>query len=364
MQRYRLLKSAISFCLCCFISSHIQAAEKAEIINIGTWGGVYEAAQKTAIFSPFETQTGIKLKTTLQYGGLAILQGSDVPDIVDMEEPDARLACEKGLLHSLDFIQLLSTDSASAIESEFLEDSFSPCAVAHNTFSTVVAYSSSAFSGEKPQTIVDFFDVERFPGMRGLQKKPSAILEWALLAYGIPISQIYDLLSTARGMKLAFRKIEKLRGHIIWWQDPDEPAALLGDGTLVMSSGYNGRFFDAQSPDNPIIILWDGQIVDRSVWAFPAAHTEIKPAAKDFIGFAMNSKQQAKLADIIPYGPTRLNALKKMGNHPTKGIPMVNHLPLAKHHLKRAIFRDTTWYSSTAQLRQQAFDAWLKQSSH
>ncbi len=361
MRLCKSLLSAVNFSLCLFILGNLEAAEPQGMINIGTWGGVYEAAQQAAIFTPFEKQTGIKINTTLQYGGLDILKSSEVPEIIDMEEPDARLACEEGLLHPFDFIQLLSTNSGTAIKNEFLVDSFSKCAVAHNTFSTLVAFSSQAFPGEKPQSITDFFDVIRFPGMRGLKKEPSAILEWALLAHGIPISQVYDLLSTDRGLKLAFKKMENLRGHIIWWENPDDPAQLLGDGTLVMSSGYNGRFFDAQSPDNPLIILWDGQIVDRSVWAFPAAHKNISPAAKDFIRFAMKSKQLATLAETIPYGPTRLNALKQIGNHPSKGIPMADHLPSAKHHLDRAIFRDTRWYSSTAKLREKAFENWLRQ---
>ena len=47
------------------------------------------------------------------------------------------------------------------------------------------------------------------------------------MAEGVPIDQIYDLLSTDRGMRLAFRRLDSIRDHIVWWDDPKEPAALL-----------------------------------------------------------------------------------------------------------------------------------------
>ena len=84
-------------------------------------------------------------------------------------------------------------------------------AVAQLVFSTVVAFDVRAFPGEKPRGIADFFDVERFPGRRALRCAPVALFEWALLAYGMPPTQVYDLLSTERGLDLAVRKLEAIR---------------------------------------------------------------------------------------------------------------------------------------------------------
>ena len=38
----------------------------------------------------------------------------------------------------------------------------------------------------RPQTIADFFDLEKFPGKRGIRKSPKANLEMALMADGVP----------------------------------------------------------------------------------------------------------------------------------------------------------------------------------
>ncbi|NNF78535.1 MAG: ABC transporter substrate-binding protein, partial [Rhizobiales bacterium] len=62
---------------------------------------------------------------------------------------------------------------------------------------------------------------------------------------GVPVAQVYDLLSTERGLKVAFRKLEEIRSAIVWWTDPAEPPALLAKGEVAMASGFNGRFFAA-----------------------------------------------------------------------------------------------------------------------
>ena len=333
-------------------------------ITVSTWGGAYEYAQRNAIFDPFEQLTGIKINTQLQRGGLDMLRGDNIPDLVDMEGEDAQSACQQQLLLNINFKHLVAPanntdDRPITAADDFLAQSFIPCGVAHLTFSTVIAYNANTFPGKKPQTINDFFDLKNFPGKRGLRNSPGTILEWALMASGVPISQVYDLLSTKRGLKLAFKKLDTIREQIIWWEKPEEAAELLAKKHVVMTSGYNGRFFEAQSPENPLTMLWDGQLIDHSIWVVPASHKSLRPEVEQFIRFATRPEQMAKLAEYIPYGPTRLSALERIGNHYSKAIPMRGHLPTASHHIKRALIRDTRWYAYTETLRQEAFKKWL-----
>ncbi|MEZ5450103.1 MAG: extracellular solute-binding protein [Thiolinea sp.] len=134
---------------------------------------------------------------------------------------------------------------------------------------------------------------------------------------------------------------------------------LLTSGQVAMSSGYNGRFFEAQSRQQPLIILWDGQIIDRDVWAIPRGHGQLKPAVRAFLQFALAPQQLAQLAERIPYGPTRASALERIGTHPQRG-PMRDHLPTAPHHRQQALLRDTRWYARTADWREREFCEWLE----
>src|SRR3546814_10007989 len=80
----------------------------------------------------------------------------------------------------------------------FLPGALQPCAVGSLAWSMAIAFSDS--TGEiraddiKPSSLQDFFDLERFPGPRGLRRTPMTNLEWALLADGVPGDKVYSLL--------------------------------------------------------------------------------------------------------------------------------------------------------------------------
>ena len=332
-------------------------AKAAEPLIVTSWGGAYEASQKAAYIEPFEKQSSTAIQLKEYNGGFEMLKGSGLPafDVLDMTEPDMLVACAEGLLEP--FSALSNSEAA-----DFLDGSLRECGVVHLVFSTVLAYDDRAFPGEKLQTVSDFFNVERFPGKRALRRQPIALLEWALLAQGVPISQLYDLLSTERGMTLAFRKLDQIRDDIIWWTSGSEPPELLKTGKAVMASGFNGRFFDARVNDGAAItIIWDGQLLDASVWAI-AKGTPRRKQAEEFIRFATRPQNMATLASHIPYGPTRKSAMRRIGLHVKSNTPMLHHMPTSTANLRRAIRSDSVWYARTEALRQRRFEAWLAKS--
>ncbi len=352
------MKRCSAFLLCFFGLVHQAGAEKQ--LTIATWGGSYERAQQTTLFTPFEESTGIQINTQYYSGELAILNSDLVPDIIDMTLDDTLLACEQNTIKHIDATKVLvNTEKGVPPEDDFVAGTILPCGVSHLSYSTLIAYNERAFPGEKPLSIRDFFDIENFPGKRAIQKKPSEILEWALIAEGVPIDQVYDLLSTERGLRLAFRRLDSIRDELIWWDNPKQPAELLNSGKAVMASGFNGRFFDAQVQGAPITMLWDAQIVDWNVWVIPNTKNQSDELAHQFIRFVTQADNMARLAENIPYGPSRKSALNRIGLHPEKGFSMRDHLPTADHHLKRALFRDAKWYARTSTLRNDRFWQWL-----
>lgn len=351
------------FLCCSLFSTALFAQETQEEILVGTWGGSYEKAQYAALFEPFESETGVQVNTSRYTGGLNILKSDLLPDVIDMTLEDALLACDQKLLHKMDMVRIVETTMPEfKAKKDFFANALLPCGIAHLSYSTLIAYDERVFTGEKPQHIKDFFDTKRFPGKRAIQKRPTDILEWALIAEGVPINQVYDLLSTERGMRLAFNRLDSIKNDIIWWENPKEAAALLDAGKAVMASGYNGRFFNAQIDGAPITMIWDAQIIDWNVWVIPKRNRESKSNTKrsyDFIRSVTQAKKMARLAEIIPYGPSRKSALKRIGLHAEKGFSMRDHLPTAKHHLDRALFRDANWYANTFELRNTRFWDWL-----
>lgn len=346
------------FILCFLAMPPIFANE----LIVGTWGGSYEETQRKTLFLPYELETANKVKTQLYLGGLDFLRGANIPDVLDMTEEDALLACEQGLIKPYAFITLLDPSTKKEPANiDFMKNAIQPCGVAHLHYATLIAFDDRAFKGEKPSQIADFFDIERFPGKRALHQSPTALLEWALMAEGAPKDQIYDLLSTDRGIRLALRRLDKIRDHIIWWKNPEQPVQWLQSQKVVMTSGFNGRFFNAQNNGSRISMLWDGQIISKNMWVFPNSTSPPSIAAKQFIRRATQPQRMARLAENIPYSPTRLSAIKLIGSHATTGTPMQDHLPTTAHHLNKAIISDAKWYAYTRDFRQRRFEQWLNQ---
>ncbi len=188
---------------------------------------------------------------------------------------------------------------------------------------------TGAFPSVKPGTIEGFFDIEAFPGKKAIQQGPYVILELALIAEGVPTAQVYGLLSTDRGLKLVFRKLDEIRSAIVWWHDPSESASLPEEGEAAMALGCNGRFFRAAESGLPIRIIWDWRLTD--------------------------------LAEIIPFGPARLTLMNRSG-HVGGGrvsISMLDYLQSAPRHGMRALERDSEWYAHTWELRMRRFQDWL-----
>lgn len=337
------------------------AAPAQEALTVVSWGGAYEAAQKRAIFDPFTRETGIPVNIARYNGNLGALENradEESWDVIDMLESTAISACEAGQLQKLDAAAVLKADHAE-LQRDFGPARLRRCSIPQNVFATVLAYDDRAFPGIKPMRVEDFFDTGRFPGKRAIAKSPDGILEWALMAEGVPPEQVYDLLSTDRGLRLAFRQLEALRDHIIWWDEAGEAPRLLAEGRAAMASGYNGRFFSATQDENaPISIIWDGRLIGYDVWAIPAM-TDQPEAARRFLRFASRPEAMARLAEQIPYGPARRSAMDRIGLKPGTGIPMRDHLPNAPQHGARALVSDSLWYSHTSAMRHRRFRAWL-----
>ena len=341
------------------------AAVAQEKLTVFSWGGVYETAQKKAIFEPFTRQTGIEIDSKIYFGSMETLRRRaerEGWDVVDMIEDRAISACQEGLIQPLDIDRIVVADPFLPVSEDFSENAFRECSVAQNVFATVIGYNDQKFPGVKPSRIEDFFDLENFPGRRSIQKSPDAILEWALMAEGVPPSQVYDLLSTDRGLDLAFRKLDSLRGNIVWWKGAGSPSRLLVSGVVSMASGYNGRFFSASNDKGqPITVVWDGRLIGIDVWAVNAKSSRPELAEK-FLAFATMPEQMASLAEIIPYGPTRQTGRMRVGLGSTTNVHMSDHLPNAPHHGGRILAQDSVWYSRTKELRERRFQEWLEET--
>jgi putative spermidine/putrescine transport system substrate-binding protein len=339
----------------------------APVLRIGTWGGAYARAQREALFEPFSRATGIEIAVRRYDGGLAELRrqvagdGDELPwDLVDMTMSDTLTACREGLLQPLPHERLPPSPDGVPAARDFIADALTRCGVAHTAYATVIAYDRRAFPGIRPTRVADLFDLERFPGQRALQRAPFGNLEWALRSYGVPAADLYNLLSTRRGLGLALERLDEIASEVRWWRDGGRPVELLAAGQVVMASGYNGRFFDAVAErDAPIEILWDGQIQELENWTISAASAQ-SSAAWDFVRYATSTEALARFARYLPYGPARRSASARVSDHIDRGLDMQPHLPTHPRNARTRIIKDVEWYARTHDRIRAIFTQWLE----
>ena len=180
-------------------------------ITAVSWGGAYTVSQIEAYHKPWTAATGNTVVSEDYSGGIAEVKaqveaGNVTWDIIDVEKSDAVRGCDEGLFMEIDPTSLPAGSDGTAAVDDFIPGSFTDCAVANIVWSTIFAYDSSVTTNG-PKTIADFFNVDAFPGKRGLRKSPKANLEMALAADGVASGDIYDVLATDEGVDRAFANL-------------------------------------------------------------------------------------------------------------------------------------------------------------
>ena len=344
---------------------HDAAAADERAITVASWGGLYERSQVKAYFEPFTAATGIRVEVARYDGGLAELrrqieEGTASWDLLDMTMADNRAACEQGLLEPIDHAILLPAPDGTPARRDFVDGALTECGVSQIVYATVIAYNRDAFPGERPGRMADLFDLARFPGKRALQRGPQANLEWALMSYGVPRQELYPLLSTARGLRLAFERLDSIRDEVVWWTGTDEPVALLLSGEVVMASQYNGRLFEAATlQGHPVEIIWDAQVYELGAWGIPKGTPRLDDVLS-FVRFATGTRPLADQARYIAYGPARRSSMRLVSTHAEAGIDMRPHLPTDPTNFATAILKDVEWYASLHDRIKSRFDTWLE----
>ena len=336
----------------------------AETLTVVSWGGSYEQASRKAILEPFSKETGIEIRVEVYNGGLAQVRaqvetGNVYWDIVDLEMADAARGCDEGLLEYVDIDDLAPAPDGTPAAEDFFEGTVTDCGGGLLFYSTIYAYNADSFPGDKPSTIDDFFDLDRFPGRRGMRRAPQVNLEFALLADGVPVEEVYDTLGTAAGMSRAFRKLDTIKDDIVWWEAGAQPPQMLADREVVMSTAYNGRIFNAQVVENqPFVVVWDGQVLDSGIIGI-VAETPNLEIARQFVRYATRSEVQAAVGRYISYSPARHSGTELISTHLATGVDMKQHMPTSPQNLKRVIYNDWEWWSDHADDVNERFSAWL-----
>lgn len=346
--------------------SGVAGLAAAEDITVMSWGGAYTNSQIEAYHKPFIAQTGIGIISMDSDNPATPIKaqveaGNVTTDVADVEFADAVRLCDEGMLEQIDPASLPAAPDGTSAAEDFLPQGLSDCAVGSIVFSTIFAYDTTKFA-DGPTTVADFFDLERFPGKRGLKKAPKALLEMALMADGVTADQVYAALATDEGVDRAFAKLDTIKDQIVWWEAGAQPPQLLADGEVAMTTAYNGRIFAAAVAEGkPFSIVWDGQVYEYNLFVIPKGAPH-KDAALEFVKFATDTQRLADQAKWISYGPARKSSAALVGLYQDGKTEMAPHMPTNPDNMKNALASSYDfWVDHESELAER-FNAWLAAS--
>jgi putative spermidine/putrescine transport system substrate-binding protein len=283
-------------------------------LTVASWGGAYTTALTESMYKPFEAKHKIKVLSVDRGGGLGeiaaqVKSGNVKWDVVDADPQEAIKGCEEGLLEKIDSGRLPAGADGKAGSKDFVTGAIQECAVASVVFANVLAYDRARLGNNGPKSVEDLFDTKKFPGKRGLHKDPVGIFEWALMADGVAVGDVYKVLATPAGLDRAFKKLDTIKKDIVWWTAGSQPQNLLASGEVIMSGAWHGRIVDANFKEKKdFVIVWDGQITAQNMFAIPKG-SKNAAAAQEFIREATSAQTLADFVNYMPYAPTRQSSI-------------------------------------------------------
>jgi putative spermidine/putrescine transport system substrate-binding protein len=319
---------------------------KGKTLRICSYGGSYQESQRKAFFEPFADKFGVKI-IEASGGDIAKVKAQVENrayewDVVDLETRHVARGEIENLLEPID----TNVVNLNGID----EKAIRRAAIGNIFWTTSLAYNKKGVGFKKPAlSWADFWNIRRFKGPRALQNQAPFNLEFALIADGVPMDEIYPI-----DVERAFKKMDEIKDNIaVWWENGAQQVQLLTSEEVHYSSAWNGRVNVAQEKGVPLEIVWEGGCIDLDWWCIPKGNPN-RDLAMKFIDFAISERHQAEQTEkYIAYGPTNLNAFKYISGKRAK------QLPSYPENLKKQFAHDADYWGENLARLTEKWKMWM-----
>ena len=338
-------------------------------ITITSWGGAYTASQQKAYGATWDKGGNDNINWVNYNGGLGeartqVTSGAVTWDILDVLASDARVGCDEGLFEELDRSMFKAAPDGTSMDEDIIVDVPNDCVVPQIFWSYMAFYKKGTFQGDQPSTIADFFDVGKYPGKRAIHTWPNALLEMALVADGVAVGEVYDVLDTDEGIDRAFAKLDAIKEHSVFWSAGAKPLELVQSGEASIGEAYNGRVGAAILDEGAEFVpIWDGQVLEEE-WLVLLNGAPNRDEAIDFLVHASTTESSAEQAKYINYGPMRGSAFEIVkANEPWyhTGENIMPHMPNRPAVMDRSVVANPDWWADNGDAVTERYTAWMGQ---
>ena len=296
----------LSFAASLVASSMVMAAPafaEGDVV-FASWGGSFQDALRSAMLDPASKALNVTVKEDTTNGiqdvRAQITAGAVAWDVTEQDLPSCETLSREGSLEPIDY----SIVDTTGIPEELIHENY----IGFINFTKVIAYRKEAFGDNGPSNWAEFWDLENFPGKRGMHGKVNYNLEAALMADGVAKGDVYDVLATDEGKARACAKLGKIAPEVaVWYRGGSQSAQLLRDGEVdVIHMGHN-RVESVIGSGIEVAYAFDGGTMDVDCLLVPKGAPN-KDNAMQLINELLSAEAQARLAVTMPLGPVNTGA--------------------------------------------------------
>lgn len=340
------LCAVVSVLLTTIPTGDVRAQSTTVVVNSS--GGAIDEAYRACFWDDFERETGIKVQSvgnasqTLAGLKAQVSSGNVEWDLTEIYDTEFGIALENNLLQKLDLSQL----PVSSWEKDWYND----YGVWELPYGTVLVYSTDKWpdGGPQPQSVTDLWNVEEFPGPRGIQNNPYDNLEYAMENAGQPPYPIdYDTV---------FGELEKLKPHVgAYWTTGAQSMQLVQTGQVDMTTMWNGRAFSLLQQGLPINIVWKGAILHVSYWSIPrgAPHFDAATKLLAYMYDPANAEKDACFAKRMGYAVPNKRLAEVLDKKTLAA------LPTSPENLKVQFPADADWWTQNIEDATRRWQVWV-----
>jgi putative spermidine/putrescine transport system substrate-binding protein len=299
-------------------------------------------AMHEAFFDAFSSDTGATVRHE-EFGrdGIENLasqveSGEILWDVMLVPAADILMYSNRGLLSAVDYNIVDSTSLYPELTMQH--------GVGAMIYSTTMVYSVSAET--PPKDWAEFFNLDLFDGTRALRRSPVGTLEFALMADGVPMNELYPL-----DVDRALKKLEQIRNATLFYEDSKQPIELVRTGQVGLASAWTVR---TNLPDAASLVepQWNQGMISADAWVSPrgSLNTDI---AMNFINYATRAVPTANFSRLQPFGPVNKDAI------PLLRPDIVQALPNSPANMRVQFFENWSYWRDMRESLTAQFEDWL-----
>jgi len=310
-------------------------------MTLVSWGGAYREAVEQAVVKPFTEETGIRV-TIVDTPDLAKLRAQIRSNNVQWDVFDAPNALgvagvNAGFWEPLDLDMFDRSDLVVDIRNNL---------VPWYLFVGGIAWDPKRHgAGQHPRNFAEYFDTQKFPGLRTFRNRPSETLEAALLADGVPARELYPL-----DVDRAFKALDRIKSSVVKWvEQTPQSLTLLQTGEADYSYSYASRVKPAQASGQSVAFSFDQTIAGFEYLAV-VKNAPNKQAAMQFVAYAAKPECQAAFMELLGNAPGSKKARSMMSEQALKWIPDLES--------ESVVLMDDAWWTTNFDEITRRFKEW------